>query len=173
MDDGEEDRLLSRAETSSRPWLRATIIISIETCIRQSELAGLVWGRGRLDTEYPRHATGRDVALIGNFAPHPVATPEFWANLKRHFASRKTPCVQFVCIKALPPGLLHGNKFWQLLRTFIISPGAVERPLRLPRMPRAVGRPPDWNQLLADFHSMSGPILQAWAWWSSRQVFPT
>lgn len=51
--DDEEARLLEAAEKSSRPWLKAAIIISIETCMRQSELAGLVWGRVRLTTEYP------------------------------------------------------------------------------------------------------------------------
>ena len=51
--DGEEDALLARAGTSSRPWLQAAIIIAIETCIRQSELARLVWGRVRPEAEYP------------------------------------------------------------------------------------------------------------------------
>jgi integrase len=49
----EEDRLLDTAEKSSRPWLKAAIIISIEACVRQSELAGLTWARVRLIDEYP------------------------------------------------------------------------------------------------------------------------
>lgn len=51
--EGEEERLLEAAEKSSRPWLKAAIIISIETSMRQSELAGLIWGRIRLNSEYP------------------------------------------------------------------------------------------------------------------------
>jgi integrase len=51
--DGEEERLLEVAGRSSRPWLKAAVILSIETCMRQSELAGLTWGRVRLDSEYP------------------------------------------------------------------------------------------------------------------------
>jgi integrase len=49
----EEERLVEAAEKSSRPWLKAAIIISIETSMRQSELAGLIWGRVRLTSEYP------------------------------------------------------------------------------------------------------------------------
>jgi integrase len=49
----EAERLLEAAEKSTRPWLKAAIILSIETCMRQSELAGLTWGRVRLDSEYP------------------------------------------------------------------------------------------------------------------------
>jgi len=51
--DGEENRLLEAAEKSSRPWLKAAIILPIETCMRQSELAGLTWGQVRLRAEYP------------------------------------------------------------------------------------------------------------------------
>ncbi len=50
---GEEKRLLDAAQKSSRPWLKAAIVISIETCMRQSELAGLIWDRVRLTGEYP------------------------------------------------------------------------------------------------------------------------
>lgn len=49
----EETRLLKAAAKSSRPWLRAAIVIALETCMRQSELAGLTWDRVRLDAEYP------------------------------------------------------------------------------------------------------------------------
>ncbi len=45
--------MLEAAEKSSRPWLKAAVIISIETCMRQSELAGLIWDRVKLTTEYP------------------------------------------------------------------------------------------------------------------------
>jgi integrase len=51
--DGEEKRLLKAAEASSRTWLRAAIIIAIETCMRQSELAELTWDRVKLDAEFP------------------------------------------------------------------------------------------------------------------------
>ncbi|HTV27643.1 MAG TPA: site-specific integrase [Xanthobacteraceae bacterium] len=51
--EGEEVRLLEAAEKSSRPWLKAAIVLSIETCMRQSELAGLNWGQVRLGAEYP------------------------------------------------------------------------------------------------------------------------
>jgi len=46
-------RLLEAAAKSSRPWLKPAIIISIETCVRQSELASLVWDRVRLTGQYP------------------------------------------------------------------------------------------------------------------------
>jgi integrase len=49
----EETRLLSAAAKSSRPWLRAAIVIALETCMRQAELAGLTWDRVRLDVEHP------------------------------------------------------------------------------------------------------------------------
>lgn len=49
----EEKRLLEAAAKSSRPWLKPAIIISIETCIRQSELAGLSWERVKLADRYP------------------------------------------------------------------------------------------------------------------------
>jgi len=51
--EGEEWKLINKARTSSRPWLRAAIAISLETCMRQGELAGLVWSRVKLDTEFP------------------------------------------------------------------------------------------------------------------------
>jgi integrase len=51
--EGEEEKLLAAAATSSRSWLKAAIIISIESCVRQTELATLSWDRVRLDVEYP------------------------------------------------------------------------------------------------------------------------
>ena len=53
LDEGEEGRLLDAAAKSSRPWLRAAVIVAIETCMRQSELAGLTWDRVRLGAQYP------------------------------------------------------------------------------------------------------------------------
>jgi integrase len=50
--EGEEKRLLEAAEKSTQPWLKAAIILSIETCMRQGELTGLTWGRVRLNDEY-------------------------------------------------------------------------------------------------------------------------
>jgi integrase len=49
----EERRLLNAARVSSRPWLRPAIAISIETCMRQSELAGLTWDRVKLKGPHP------------------------------------------------------------------------------------------------------------------------
>jgi len=53
FEDGEEARLLEAADISSRNWLTAAIVISIETCVRQIELATLGWAKVKLDTEYP------------------------------------------------------------------------------------------------------------------------
>jgi integrase len=49
----EEKRLLAAAQNSSRPWLKAAIIIAIETCLRQGELTGLIWDRVKLTSEFP------------------------------------------------------------------------------------------------------------------------
>jgi integrase len=49
----EEKRLLEATQKSSRPWLKAAALISIETCMRQSELPGLIWDRVKLTSEYP------------------------------------------------------------------------------------------------------------------------
>lgn len=49
----EEARLLKACETSSRKWLRSAVVIALETCMRQGELAGLTWDRVKLDVEYP------------------------------------------------------------------------------------------------------------------------
>ncbi|MCC6915560.1 MAG: site-specific integrase, partial [Rhodospirillaceae bacterium] len=51
--EGEEWKLINKARTSSRKWLRAAIAISLETCMRQSELAGLVWRRVKLYSDHP------------------------------------------------------------------------------------------------------------------------
>jgi integrase len=51
--ENEEKRLLEAAQKSSRSWLKLAIIISIETCMRQSELAGLIWSRVKLTADYP------------------------------------------------------------------------------------------------------------------------
>jgi integrase len=53
LSEQQETRLLHAAEKSSRPWLKAAIVISIETCMRQGELAGLIWDRVKLTSEYP------------------------------------------------------------------------------------------------------------------------
>ena len=53
VDADEEARLLKVAEASSRPWLKAAIIIAIETAMRQGELVGLTWDRVKLDAAYP------------------------------------------------------------------------------------------------------------------------
>lgn len=49
----EEARLLEACAGSSRSWLKSAVVISLETCMRQAELAGLTWDRVKLDTEYP------------------------------------------------------------------------------------------------------------------------
>ena len=53
LDADEEQRLLAAADGSSRPWLGPAIIIAIETCLRQGELAGLVWERVKLAGPHP------------------------------------------------------------------------------------------------------------------------
>jgi integrase len=53
LEDNEEVRLVETAKLSSRRWLEAAIVISIETCVRQTELATLTWGRVKLDLEAP------------------------------------------------------------------------------------------------------------------------
>lgn len=53
LQDGEEVILLEAARRSTRPWLVHAIVISLETAIRQAELANLTWDRVRLDDEYP------------------------------------------------------------------------------------------------------------------------
>ncbi len=53
LSEDEEKRLLEAAQKSSRSWLKTAIIISIETCMRQGELAGLVWERVKLASEFP------------------------------------------------------------------------------------------------------------------------
>jgi integrase len=45
--------MLEAASKSSRPWLKAAIIVAIETSMRQSELAGLNWDRVKLTSEFP------------------------------------------------------------------------------------------------------------------------
>jgi integrase len=50
---GEEPRLINAARKSSRSWLRPAAAIAIETCMRQSELAGLAWERVKLTGNYP------------------------------------------------------------------------------------------------------------------------
>lgn len=49
----EEARVLIACTQSSRPWLKAAVIISLESAMRQAELAGLTWDRVKLDAEYP------------------------------------------------------------------------------------------------------------------------
>lgn len=51
--DGEEARLLAASERSSRPWLKAAIVLAIATCTRQAELAGLTWDRVHADGPEP------------------------------------------------------------------------------------------------------------------------
>lgn len=51
--DHEEQRLIEASRKSSRPWLEAAIVISIETCVRQTELATLKWGQVKLNTDLP------------------------------------------------------------------------------------------------------------------------
>ncbi len=54
-DRGKEDRqLLADARKSTRTWLESAIIISIETCVRQNELAQIRWRNVHLDSPKPR-----------------------------------------------------------------------------------------------------------------------
>lgn len=50
---GEEEVLLKTVACSTRPWLKAAVIISIETAMRQAELAGFEWGRVHLEGSHP------------------------------------------------------------------------------------------------------------------------
>lgn len=49
---GELDRLIDAAP-AIRPWLKQAIILAIETCARQTELATLMWENVFLDDEHP------------------------------------------------------------------------------------------------------------------------
>lgn len=49
----EEKKLFEAAEKSSRPWLKPAIILALETCMRQAELAGLEWNRVWLEGDEP------------------------------------------------------------------------------------------------------------------------
>jgi len=53
LEDNEEVRLIEAARRSTRPWLEAAIVISLETCVRQTELATLTWSRVKLDAQTP------------------------------------------------------------------------------------------------------------------------
>jgi integrase len=53
LEEGEEKRLMKILESSSRPWLKAATIISIETAMRQAELAGITYGRLYLKGKSP------------------------------------------------------------------------------------------------------------------------
>jgi len=53
LEDCEESRLIEASLKSSRAWLTAAIVISIETSVRQTELATLKWNRVKLDAELP------------------------------------------------------------------------------------------------------------------------
>lgn len=50
---GEDFKLLTAAERSNRPWLWSAIVIALETCIRQTELATLTWDRVVLTGDKP------------------------------------------------------------------------------------------------------------------------
>lgn len=50
---GEEKRLLQAVERSSRPWLKPAVIISLETAMRQAELAGMAWDHVHLEGDAP------------------------------------------------------------------------------------------------------------------------
>lgn len=51
--EGEEWRLLNACRKSSRTWLRPAVVIALETCMRQGELAGLTWDRVKLGGPHP------------------------------------------------------------------------------------------------------------------------
>ncbi len=50
---GEEQLLLNACRKSSRVWLRPAVVIAIETCMRQGELASLAWERVNLEADNP------------------------------------------------------------------------------------------------------------------------
>lgn len=86
LERGEEKRLLRAAERSSRPWLRSAIVIAIETCIRQSELASLTW---------------RQVKLIGPF-PH-LDLPKTKNDRPRRVPLSKQAVAEFRALKPKAP----------------------------------------------------------------------
>jgi integrase len=49
----EEVRLYRACDASNSKWLGAAARIAIETCMRQAELAGLIWSRVHLSGQYP------------------------------------------------------------------------------------------------------------------------
>ncbi|WP_188263126.1 site-specific integrase [Azospirillum tabaci] len=53
LQNGEEERLLEAAARSAHSWLRAAIVIAMETAMRQAEQADLVWRRIHLDAPEP------------------------------------------------------------------------------------------------------------------------
>jgi integrase len=64
----EEDRLLAIAEQSKSSWLKSAIIISLETCLRQAELASLTWTSVHLKAKFPYC----DIAQTKNDRPRRV-----------------------------------------------------------------------------------------------------
>lgn len=106
--DDEETRLLKACQGSSRPWLRAAVIISLETAMRQSESAGLTWDRVMLNAEFPycdlpktknerprrvplstkavaafRSLIPENVAILGKRKVFPVETPRAFGHAWR------------------------------------------------------------------------------------------
>ena len=49
----EQERLFAVCDASNSPWLGAAVSIAIETCLRQAELADLIWEHVHLNGMYP------------------------------------------------------------------------------------------------------------------------
>lgn len=113
-DKNEEARLLAACVTSSRPWLRGAVIISLETAMRQAELAGMTWDRVMLNVEFPycdlprtkndrprrvplstravaafRSLIPENVAILGKRAVFPVETPRAFGHAWRGVVNDK------------------------------------------------------------------------------------
>jgi integrase len=70
----EEARMFAAVRTSRSRWLESAVIISLETGVRQTELAGLTWDRVRLDVEYPNFYIPKNLAKNENARTVPLST---------------------------------------------------------------------------------------------------
>ena len=68
LEAGEEAMLLEQANQLAQPWVKAIIILAIETAGRQSELLSLTWGQVDLKRRVAR-LLGKDGAVTKNGAP--------------------------------------------------------------------------------------------------------
>jgi integrase len=105
--EGEEWKLLNKARTSSRPWLRAAMAISLETSMRQGELAGLPWSRVKLTGDYPY----ADLPKTKNDRPRRVplsirAVAAFRSIKPRNFSDERLANLSVLTVES-PRGVIH------------------------------------------------------------------